>query len=116
MNRYFEYISDVHYKFWRTWDEGTTVFVHFGRIGTKGQIQVKSFPSTKAAREHMCKLLYEKERKGYVERPAGAVPQAKAPTAISNTSKKAKAMVPPTPVPLVYTSKRRRAINLPRED
>lgn len=49
IHRYFEYISGSHYKFWEIIQMGKAVNVHYGRIGTKGQTQVKDFASDWAA-------------------------------------------------------------------
>lgn len=70
MNRYFELIdpSRNHAKFWEIIVDGTTVNVHYGRIGTIGQTQVKTFPSASAADRHIDKLIQEKRGKGYVEK------------------------------------------------
>lgn len=79
INRYFEYISGSHYKFWEIIQDDKVVNVHYGRIGTKGQTQVKNFPSDWAARSHAEKIIQEKIGKGYVEKPgkvSGATAQA----------------------------------------
>ena len=39
--------------------------VHFGRIGTNGQTQVKSFPDTTTAERRVEKLVTQKMAKGY---------------------------------------------------
>jgi predicted DNA-binding WGR domain protein len=53
-------------KFWEAAVEGTRLVVRFGRIGTRGQTQVKTFPSEVLAREEAERLLAEKKGKGYL--------------------------------------------------
>ena len=74
MNRYFE-LHDAaanHHKFWEIIQgeaDGKIVNVHFGRIGTSGQTQVKTFPTKSLADDHVHRLIREKRNKGYVEQP-----------------------------------------------
>jgi predicted DNA-binding WGR domain protein len=56
--------------FWEIGSAGREVTVRFGRIGTRGQTQVKSFPDEVAALRHAEKLINQKTTKGYVETPA----------------------------------------------
>ena len=42
--------------------------VRFGRIGTNGQTQTKTFGDADAAQKHADKLIEEKTEKGYVEK------------------------------------------------
>ena len=42
MQRY-EYTEGTSNKYWEIEREGTTVVVHYGRIGTNGAISVKEF-------------------------------------------------------------------------
>ena len=65
--RRFEFSEGKSNKFWEIVVNGTEVTVHFGRIGTKGQDNVKSFPDEAAASKHAAKLIEEKTGKGYVE-------------------------------------------------
>ena len=46
---------------------GGDVTVRYGRIGTNGQTQSKSFADEAAAEKHADKLIAEKTAKGYVE-------------------------------------------------
>ena len=46
---------------------GESVTVRYGRLGTPGQLQVKDFPSEKAAQQHLAKLVAQKQKKGYRE-------------------------------------------------
>lgn len=54
-------------KFWAVSVNGADLTVHFGRIGTQGQRQTKTFPTPEAAQAEQSKLIREKTKKGYVE-------------------------------------------------
>jgi predicted DNA-binding WGR domain protein len=64
--RRFEFSAGPSNKYWEIWSVGREVTVRFGRIGTAGQTQVKSFPDAAAASKHVEKLVGDKVRKGYV--------------------------------------------------
>jgi predicted DNA-binding WGR domain protein len=66
--RRFEFVEDGSSKFWEVSATDSDVTVRFGRIGTKGQAQTKSFASADAARREMEKLIRSKVAKGYAER------------------------------------------------
>ena len=65
--RYFEFIGGTSAKFWEISTSGGEVTVRFGRIGTQGQTQVKTFADVPAAARHAEKLVAEKIGKGYAE-------------------------------------------------
>jgi DNA ligase-1 len=69
--RRFEFVEGSASKFWEVNIAGTDVTVRFGRIGTNGQSQTKTFADTAAAQRHADKLVAEKTGKGYVEQSAG---------------------------------------------
>lgn len=101
--RRFEYIGGGSEKFWEIERAGASVTVHFGRIGTAGQTQVKDLGTDTAAGAHVAKLIAEKVKKGYVENgsaPAPAPPRtpAAAPPA---------AEVDPDPTPAVAVAPER---------
>ena len=52
-------------KFWEAATDGNKLVVRWGRMGSKGQIQLKTFPDGEAARKEMEKLIKEKQGKGY---------------------------------------------------
>lgn len=52
-------------KFWEAATDGNKLVVRWGRTGTKGQIQLKSYPDGEAAQKEMEKLIKEKLGKGY---------------------------------------------------
>ena len=54
-------------KFWEISQDGNDVTVRFGKIGTHGQTQTKTFDDAAAAQKHAEKLIGEKTKKGYVE-------------------------------------------------
>jgi DNA ligase-1 len=63
--RRFEFSEGNSNKYWQITVEGTGVTVQFGRIGSTGQTQQKSFADATAAAQHAEKLIGEKMRKGY---------------------------------------------------
>jgi predicted DNA-binding WGR domain protein len=65
--RYFEFIGGSSAKFWEVGISDSDVTVRFGRIGTDGQTQTKSFPNVLSANRHAEKLIDSKIGKGYVE-------------------------------------------------
>ncbi len=65
--RRFELSDGKSNKFWEIAIADTDVTVRFGRIGTQGQTQTKSFPDGTAASKHAAKLVEEKLGKGYKE-------------------------------------------------
>ena len=65
--RRFEFSEGNSDKFWTINIAGTAVTVHFGRIGTNGQTQTKSFPDQEAATKHGEKMIASKLTKGYEE-------------------------------------------------
>ena len=54
-------------KFWTIDQNGTSVDVSWGKIGTAGQTQHKQFPTVRAAEDFTRTKLIEKVNKGYVE-------------------------------------------------
>jgi predicted DNA-binding WGR domain protein len=67
-SRHFELVSGSSSKFWEISVSGNSFTVRFGRLGTAGQSQTKSFAGEPRARREADKLIAEKLRKGYVER------------------------------------------------
>ncbi len=66
--RYFEFHDEKSAKFWEISANDMDVTVRYGRIGTQGQTQVKSFPDAAGAQKHATKLIEEKTGKGYTEK------------------------------------------------
>ena len=65
--RHFEFVEGTSSKFWEVTVRGTAVNVRFGRIGTAGQSQTKSFPTAAAAQKHAEQQIASKLAKGYRE-------------------------------------------------
>jgi DNA ligase 1 len=65
--RRFEFSEGTSNKFWTISVNATEVNVQYGRIGSQGQSNVKSFANEAAAQQHADKLIAEKTGKGYVE-------------------------------------------------
>ena len=65
--REFEYKDKKSSKFWHITLEGNKYTVNFGRIGTKGQTQEKTFPSVDNAKTIYERTIKQKLKKGYVE-------------------------------------------------
>ena len=65
--RRFEFRGGTSCKFWELSVTGIDVTVRFGRIGSQGQTNVKSFSNTDDATQHAERLVRAKLAKGYVE-------------------------------------------------
>lgn len=65
--RRFEFSEGTSNKFWEIAINGVEVMVHYGRIGTNGQTQTKTFDDQAAAAKHADKPIQEKTAKGYSE-------------------------------------------------
>ncbi|KRB97054.1 WGR and DUF4132 domain-containing protein [Duganella sp. Root198D2] len=72
--RRFEFADNSSNKFWEVEQEGSDLNVRWGKIGTQGQSQTKSFADDAKCTAAMAKLIAEKTGKGYVE--AGVAPTA----------------------------------------
>ncbi len=66
--RRFEFVGGSSRKFWEVSVAGNSFTVRFGRIGTAGQSQTKSFTDEDKAKREAEKLIAEKVKKGYVEK------------------------------------------------
>jgi predicted DNA-binding WGR domain protein len=67
MKRTFEFSDDKSNKFWDIETDGNEFTVTFGKIGTEGQSQTKSFADEDACNQAAEKLINEKTKKGYEE-------------------------------------------------
>lgn len=65
--RRFELVEGASKKFWEIMQSGCDMTVRYGRIGTNGQSQTKSFPDELRATREVQKLIAEKIKKGYGE-------------------------------------------------
>jgi len=66
--RRFEFVGGSSQKFWEISVAGTAFTVRFGRIGTSGQCQTKTFANEGKAKQEAARLIAEKLKKGYVEK------------------------------------------------
>ncbi|MDB6034231.1 MAG: helicase, partial [Verrucomicrobiales bacterium] len=66
--RYFELVEGGTSKFWEATLSGNNLTVRFGRIGSNGQSQAKTFADDPTAQREVSKLIAEKVKKGYVEK------------------------------------------------
>jgi predicted DNA-binding WGR domain protein len=66
-------VADTHSKYWAAYlDEATaTVHVRWGRLGTKGGQQAKTFPHASQAVSYISTKFNEKQRKGYTDKIRG---------------------------------------------
>lgn len=69
--RHFECTEDGASKFWEISVSAADLTIRFGRLGTNGQSQTKTFANAEAARREQEKLIRSKLAKGYVESKCG---------------------------------------------
>jgi uncharacterized protein (TIGR02996 family) len=65
--RSFQFSDSKSHKFWTIDVSGSSFTVTYGKVGTAGQTQTKSFPSSEKAQAEADKLIREKTGKGYKE-------------------------------------------------
>ncbi|ENK3692585.1 WGR and DUF4132 domain-containing protein [Escherichia coli] len=65
--RHFIYQDEKSHKFWAVEQQGNELHINWGKVGTNGQSQVKSFADAAAAEKAGLKLIAEKVKKGDVE-------------------------------------------------
>lgn len=70
MTRRFEFVGGSSAKFWSVSISGSTVTVRYGRLGTGGQCQTRSFTDAAQAQKHAESLIAQKIGKGYRETAA----------------------------------------------
>lgn len=101
--RRFEFSDGSSNKFWQIEQVDTLMRVTFGRIGTNGQTQEKTFATATAAAAEVAKLIREKTKKGYAEVGGGAAapaPTKPAPAKPAKSSAAPAAAPTPTPAPV----------------
>ncbi|HBH64721.1 MAG TPA: hypothetical protein DEA84_07870, partial [Erwinia persicina] len=59
------YQDEKSHKFWTVVQQQQELHLNWGRVGTQGQSQIKSFDDEEQARNACEKLIKEKTRKGY---------------------------------------------------
>lgn len=84
--RVFHCTEGTSNKFWKGGVERTILRVHYGRIGTAGSYQDKTFYSNGAALNELSKLIREKRKKGYWEVTPAVVPAVTAPRNVASVS------------------------------
>jgi DNA ligase (NAD+) len=103
--RRFEYVDEKSSKFWEIRVCGIATEVRYGKIGTTGQTQTKSFDSPETALKNADKLIAEKNKGGYHQvgsTEVAAVPPSAITESVSTgkTKKPAAAQAPDQPVAL----------------
>ncbi|QLN37083.1 DUF4132 domain-containing protein [Escherichia fergusonii] len=61
------YQDEKSHKFWAVGQQGNELHISWGKVGTQGQSQIKSFADAAVAEKAELKLIAEKTKKGYVE-------------------------------------------------
>ncbi|MBY3717603.1 DUF4132 domain-containing protein [Escherichia coli] len=61
------YQDEKSHKFWAVEQQGNELHINWGKVGTNGQSQVKSFADAATAEKAELKLIAEKVKKGYVK-------------------------------------------------
>ncbi|WP_224363167.1 WGR and DUF4132 domain-containing protein [Hyalangium versicolor] len=101
--RRFEFTEGSSKKFWEIDLQDTGFTVRWGRMGTQGQSQQKSFANALKAQAEHDKLVAEKQKKGYTEvggatyTGAAAIPATASPPPASPAEVEVKS--PPVPAP-----------------
>ncbi|EFH2635076.1 DUF4132 domain-containing protein [Escherichia coli] len=71
--RHFIYQDEKSHKFWAVEQQDNELHISWGKVGTNGQSQIKSFSDAAAAAKAELKLIAEKTKKGYVENASANV-------------------------------------------
>jgi len=69
--RRFEFREGTSDKFWEVETAGVYAVIRYGRRGTEGSTQPKTFGGARAAESYAAKMIEEKVAKGYREVPIG---------------------------------------------
>lgn len=75
--REFQFSEGSSNKFWSIELRELSFIVHYGRVGTHGQSQEKTFGTADAAKKEHDKLIAEKTKKGYAEVNVGEVSKSR---------------------------------------
>ncbi len=130
--REFHFSEGTSNKFWKISLDSTTFTVHYGKIGTAGQVQTKEFADAAAARQAAEKLIQEKIKKGYVEQggaqpvaavapkppaaPAGKPARAPRAEKPAEEAVPAPAAAPEPPAPIAFNPDEPRSLDLSDSD
>ena len=99
-------LSDgASHKFWEIAQSGKVLSTRWGRIGTAGQEQRKSYATSDAARAELAKQVAAKQRKGYAEAGKRAAKQPATRPARSTTT-----VAPPVPAPARLRPRRKASL------
>ncbi|SAP94706.1 WGR domain [Klebsiella oxytoca] len=66
----FIYQDEKSHKFWAVEQQDNELHLSWGKVGTSGQSQIKTFADSATAAKAKQKLIGEKTRKGYAENTA----------------------------------------------
>jgi predicted DNA-binding WGR domain protein len=66
-SQYFEFADERSFKFWEIAQNELSLGIRYGRIGTKGQVQLKSFETEEETKRELEKLIRSKISKGYLK-------------------------------------------------
>lgn len=94
-----EFSEGTSHKFWEVRQSGKTLQMSWGRIGTAGQGQTKTFASPDAARAELEKLVAAKRQKGYAEAGRRAATARSKPARAATSTRTAAAPPPPSAEP-----------------
>ncbi len=98
----FEDASANSFKFWRIGTDRCTAYTHYGRLGTDGQREDKTFINSWECDSHVRKKIKEKLGKGYREVTSGvAVPVG----TLKPKAKKPRPEKPPKPTVVIDFTK-----------
>ncbi|MEI8256878.1 MAG: WGR domain-containing protein, partial [Deltaproteobacteria bacterium] len=112
--RRFEFNEGTSSKFWEIDVEGSGFTVRYGRIGSEGQTQTKSFASDDKAKSEADKLVKEKSGKGYVETVSAGSKPATATPKVTVAAPKTATVEAPVPAGTVRWTDEARSKVLPR--
>lgn len=93
--RRFEFSEGASNKFWEVAQSGADLELRWGRIGTQGQSQTKSFADAAKASAALDKLVAEKTGKGYVETGADAASSVASSVKVTKDKKRESAAPAP---------------------
>ena len=82
------YQDEKSHKFWAVEQQENELHISWGKVGTNGQSQIKSFADAAAAEKAELKLIAEKTKKGYAEEVSVTTPTS-APVHVIACSEKA---------------------------
>ena len=97
--RRFEFVGGGSSKFWHITLDGAAYTVTFGRIGTAGQSQTKTFGNAALAQAEHDKIVREKVGKGYTEVASEAAAAVTPPPPPAENERRVSGLVQPESFP-----------------